>query len=273
MKKQHIIITVTAILIFIGGWSLFPRAYGTLTSNHFSDTPTVFVHGYKGTYNSFANMLQRFEEDKEWGEKVLVYRVSKKGGVHVTHSGSMDASQPYIQIVFEDNRASFEDTASWLAQALAHLKKEYDVDSVNLVGHSMGGVVALKYIEDYQDEKKYPKNNKLITLGSPFDGIYSKEYFFYHNDPAAADLIPESAALNMLRSNKDVFPKDIDVLNIGSSGDLVAVPESVKSLKDIVLKEKIQEIIIDDEKLSHSALHENEQIDELVHGFIEESKD
>ena len=270
MTKQHIIITITGLFFLIGGCLLFFRFFDPLNSKHFSGTPTVFVHGYKGTYNSFAKMLKRFEEDYEWGEKVLIYRVSKKGKIHVTQSGPMDANPAYIQVVFEDNRANFEDTAKWLSHVLAHMKRNYEVNKVNLVGHSMGGVVALKYLEDYQDDVKYPQNNKLITLGSPFDGIYSKEYFRLHYDAAATDLIPDSAALNMLRSNKQAFPGHIKVLSIGSTGDLIAVPESVKTIQDIVLKEKLEEVIIDNEKLGHSALHENKQIDELIHDFLYE---
>src|SRR5690625_5821360 len=101
----------------------------------------------------------------------------------------MNAEQPYIQVVFEDNRSSFEDTSGWLSQVLAHLKKEYNVESVNLVGHSMGGVVALKYIEDYQDEKKYNQNKKLITMSSPFDCIYIKEYIHYHSVVTSLDIV------------------------------------------------------------------------------------
>lgn len=268
MIKRRIIVNVSILFILVGCIIIVPRLFGMIGSKSLSGTPTVFVHGYKGTFNSFANMLKRFEDDHKWGEKVLVYRVSKKGKINVTRSGDMDAEQTYVQVVFEDNRASFEDTSGWLSQVLAHLKKEYNVESVNLVGHSMGGVVALKYIEDYQDEKKYPQNKKLITLGSPFDGIYSEEYFRLHRDAAAMDLMPESAALDLLRSNKDVFPENIKVLNIGSTGDLIAVPKSVKSLSDIVPREKIKEMIIESEKLGHSALHENEQIDKLVHEFL-----
>lgn len=269
MGKQHTIITVSVLILLMGSFLIIPRLFGMVTSKQLSGMPTVFVHGYKGTFNSFANMLKRFE-DQDWGKKVLVYHISKKGKIRVTHSGDIDASPAYIQVVFEDNRASFEDTSEWLSKVLAHLKKNYNAKSINLVGHSMGGVVSLKYIEDYQDENKYPRINKLITLGSPFDGIYSEEYFRLHRDAAAIDLMPDSAALNILKSNKDAFPDHIDVLNVGSTGDLIAVPESVNSLQDIVSEEKLTEVMIDNEKLGHSALHENEHVDKLVHDFLNE---
>lgn len=261
--------TIAAVSLMItGGLLFFIRSSDTVNSEQFSGTPTVFVHGYKGTYNSFGNMLKRFEEENNWGERVLVYRVTKNGKIRTSQTGNLEADPAYIQVVFEDNRASFEDSANWLSHVLNHLKKNYSVNSVNLVGHSMGGIVALKYIEDYQDEVAYPQTAKLVTLGSPFNGIYSEEYFRLHRDAAAFDLMPESAALSMLRTNREGFTAHIDVLSIGSTGDLVAVPESVESIQDIVSSEQLEQVMIDDDSVGHSALHENSEVDHIVYEFL-----
>src|SRR5699024_11687032 len=48
---------------------------------------TVFVHGYKGTKNSFGNMLKRFEDKYGWGQRTLVYRVSPAGNLDVNVYG------------------------------------------------------------------------------------------------------------------------------------------------------------------------------------------
>lgn len=266
--KKRIMTLITITLMIIGSVLIFMRLPHIANSERLSGTPTVFVHGYKGTYNSFGNMLNRFEEEYGWGEKVLVYRVTKKGKLRVSQTGNEDADPAYIQVVFEDNRASFEDSAHWLSLVLAHLKKNHHVKSVNLVGHSMGGIVSLKYIEEYQDEMTYPQIAKFVTLGSPFDGIYSEEYFRIHRDAAAIDLIPESPALSMLKTNREAFPDHIDVLSIGSTGDLIAMPESVQALRDIVSGQRLKEIMINNETLGHSALHENGNIDEIVHDFL-----
>src|SRR5690625_7363321 len=94
MGKQHTIITVSVLILLMGSFLIIPRLFGMVTSKQLSGMPTVFVHGYKGTFNSFANMLKRFE-DQDWGKKVLVYHISKKGKISVTHSVDIDDSQAY----------------------------------------------------------------------------------------------------------------------------------------------------------------------------------
>ena len=267
LNKKHIMTIATVLIILLGSFITF-TPNSKVNFNRLAGIPTIFIHGYKGTYNSFANMLKRLEEDNGWGEKVLLYRVTKEGKIHVFQTGRKGANPAYIQVVLEDNRASFEDSAKWLSHVLAHLKENYNVPRVNLVGHSMGGIIALKYIMEYQDKERFPQTSKLITIGSPFDGIYSEEYFRIHRDAAAIDLMPDSAALNIFRTNKKAFPSHIEVLSIGSTGDFIAVPESVESIQDIVSANHLQQIMIEDDSLGHSALHENKKIDKLVHDYL-----
>lgn len=228
--------------------------------------PAVFIHGYKGTENSFDNMLERFEYTYEWGKKGLVYYVSSEGKINDYLILNKQEEQPlFVQIIFENNRANFTETTEWLALALRHLKENYGADTVNLVGHSMGGIVSVKYSMEYASID-YPAVNKLITIGSPFDGIYDETYFERNQDPAAFDLIPGSPALHELRENS--FPSHIAVLSIGSTGDIVAEPESVHAIREIVPGEQLEEEMIEDRRLGHSALHESVTVDHLIHSFL-----
>ncbi|WP_233880134.1 alpha/beta fold hydrolase [Virgibacillus halodenitrificans] len=232
--------------------------------------PTVFVHGYKGTANSFDFMLNRFENKYNWGNKAIVYYVSASGKVE-EHNLNKGRKEPtFIQVVFQNNRASFATTSFWLASVLQQLKEKYEVEKVNLVGHSMGGIVSLKYIKEY-NEKAYPSVANFVTIGSPYDGIYSDAYFRIHHDPAAEDLKPQSNGLKRLREGE--FPKGINVLSIASTGDTVAVPESVHALRSIIPSNQLEEVVIEDPELGHSALHENVQIDQLIHSFLWQDRD
>ncbi|MFC2947862.1 alpha/beta hydrolase [Virgibacillus sediminis] len=261
MKKY--MITATMVLILFAGILLYQPNKPVSDIHH--GNPTLFVHGYKGTANSFGYMLYRFEEEYKWGNKGMVYYVTSTGRIRDYHLSKGRGEPVFVQVIFQNNRASFEDTTHWLASVAAHMKENYHVEEINLVGHSMGGIVSLKFLQEYEGEK-YPSVDRFIAIGSPFDGIYSQEYFQIHHDEAATDLKPGSLALELLR--KSDFSRNTEVLNIASTGDNVARPESVQSIRTIIPSEQYNETIIVDEELGHSALHENGQVDWMIHSFL-----
>ncbi|MFD2627270.1 alpha/beta hydrolase [Oceanobacillus kapialis] len=265
MKEKTIARLIVGFLVLSG---MFSVSY--LSDQNKPDInatkPTVFLHGYKGTYNSFGFMLDRFENKYNWGSKALIYNVSANGEIVARHLGQGNSKPEFIQVILEDNRAGFTKSAAWLASVLKHLKRYYDVNTINLVGHSMGGIVSFEFLKQYTDKGLYPEVDKFVAIGSPFDGIYSEEYFQFNYGPAATDLMPNSSALDMLHERS--FPDSVSVLNIGSTGDSVAVPESVGALRQMIPANQFEEVIIDDKNLGHSALHENQRVDRLIYSFL-----
>jgi len=266
LKRKHII-SVASFFIFLIGLIVVIYIPKSASSDHLIQ-PTIFLHGYKGTENSFGHMLQRFEKNYKWGNKALIYRVSPQGKIHAYDLNKSQREPVFIQVIFENNRAGLETNTRWLANVLEHMKGIYHINSINLVGHSMGGIVSLKYIQEYQDSSVYPTVGKLITLGSPFDGIYNENYFQINHDEAATDLKPNSTALKQLRKKQGNFPRNISVLSISSTGDMVATPESVSSIQDIIPADQLEEILIEREGLGHSALHEDGEVDQYIHSFL-----
>jgi len=265
VKKSYIIGMITYIGLLLFGVIFLTYRPTSYNLEILHEEPTVFIHGYKGTENSFGTMLNRFEYQYNWGKHGLTYYVSSEGKLQDYQLANKVYEPVFVQVIFENNRATFDETAQWLALVLRHMKETYDVESVNLVGHSMGGIVSTKYSMEYTS-KEYPVVNGLITIGSPFDGVYKKDYFKVNQDPAANDLKPNSPALKKLRENE--FPNHIEVLSIGSTGDLVAVPASVHAIGAIVPSNQLEQIMIEDDELGHSALHENEEVDQFVHSFL-----
>ncbi|MBY7142246.1 alpha/beta fold hydrolase [Virgibacillus sp. NKC19-3] len=263
--NKKIIISLTSSLIMIVGVITILYTPSKAKSEHYSGDPTVFVHGYKGTSNSFGFMLDRFENSYQWGNKALVYYVSSQGRVEEYNLNKGKQEPAFVQVVFENNRASIDDTTYWLSSALHHMKESYSIDSINLVGHSMGGITGLQYLQDYAGGE-YPNVTKLVTIGSPFNGIYSHEYFQIHQDAGAIDLKPDSLALQLLHDK--TIPENTNVLSVGSTGDTVAMPESVQAIQSIVPSHQLEEIMIENKRLGHSALHESKQVDKIIHSFL-----
>jgi uncharacterized alpha/beta hydrolase family protein len=238
------------------------------TSGDYASTPTVFVHGYKGTYNSFKTMLYRFEQNG-WGKRELVVYVSAEGDI--TWKGTLHFDSklpPLVQIVFEKNKASIAETSTRLQSVMKGLKDNFGVEQVKLVGHSMGGLVSVNYLESTNGNADYPQTLKFAVIGSPFDGIAKESYHKVNTGEAIIDLKPDSNALNSLIDNREYFPAELEVLSIAGSGDQVVDIDSAFAIQEIVNEERLQKQLIEDQTIDHSGLHETEKVDKLLKKFL-----
>lgn len=236
--------------------------------------PTLFVHGYKGTVRSFQNMLYRFEQHYHWGSKKMVITVDRLGNAHIYGALHPNSKHPLIQVVFENNRASIEETAYWLKNVMKRLKKDYSIEDVYIVAHSMGGLVSTKYIEDTNGHAEYPTVSKIVILGSPFQGIDRESYFRANTGKALKDLKAGSAALQQLYNHRRQFSLKTIVLNIVGDNpnyhhsDGVVPVQSALGVRNIVPGENYNEIIVNDEQVTHSGLHESREIDKYIGEFL-----
>lgn len=264
MTKRKVITGFSITFLLLGLVAFLYTPNKAKSEYYNGGIPTVFVHGYKGTVNSFGNMLNRFEK-YNWGKKGVSYFVKADGSLNELPLGWSKDKPNFIQVVLENNRTSFDESTYFLSKVLHHLKQTYKIDTVNLVGHSMGGIISVKYSMEYLDTA-YPSVNKLVTIGSPFAGIFNENYFIIHRDRAAEDLKMGSPALGLLNSIS--FPEGIQVLSIGSTGDALAVPESVAQLRSIVPATQLEEIMLENDSLGHSGLHEDQTVDHLIQRFL-----
>lgn len=266
-KRNRLILAslLVSLIIFI--------SYGTFRVNSKTNLPppnvTVFVHGYKGTAVSFRSMLNRFENEQQWGKKAIVCHVTADSRVLCDETGRIPSSgRLFVQLIFDNNRASFENTAYWLSKALHTLHEKYQFEEVNIVGHSMGGIVSVKFLEEYTKKPGYPFISKLVVLGSPFSGLKDKNYLNRNSGPAAVDLMPGSAALQKLFKQKESFPSDVQVMAIASSGDQIVSVDSALRLEKIVPASNFHKAVISDSALNHSGLHESKKVDQLISHFL-----
>jgi uncharacterized alpha/beta hydrolase family protein len=231
--------------------------------------PTVFVHGYKGTYNSFKTMLDRFENRHGWGQKTLEITVDSSG--NVTYKGAIPknpTSPPLVQVIFEDNRASLDKQAIWLENAMKLLHHQFNVPAVNIVAHSMGGLASTRYIENTNDESFVPRTYKFITIATPFQGVTKESYDQINTGAAVIDLKPASRALKKLYINRHLIPSEIKVLSIAGSGDDVVNVQSAIGSKSFFENNPFQSKIVYDPLISHSGLHETIKVDRLVGDYL-----
>ena len=105
--------------------------------------PVVLVHGFLGTRGTMLPMTRRFQRD---GRVVFSYAY-----------GTF-------------NMASIRSSAEKLAGHLRAICEKLDVEHVDLVGYSMGGLISLHALKFLQGHR-YVRN--LVMMGSPLGGTWA----------------------------------------------------------------------------------------------------
>ncbi|WP_158068815.1 alpha/beta hydrolase [Domibacillus epiphyticus] len=263
---RNISLFLSAAALIYMSFLMLSKSDHAVSENQYNE-PVVFVHGFKGTARSFSSMIARFEE-RGWGAKALTMNVTRTGRLLVHEGTPLPGKPAFIQVLFENNRASFDDTSHALSSVMQVLKNEYGIERINIVSHSMGGIVTVKFLQELYDPARHPATDKLVTIGSPFDGVAGGRWFTQNTGPAVYDLMPGSPALSKIATGHSRFPAETNVLNIAGTGDQVTPIESALSLKAIIPEKQYSVDIIDDRTIDHSGLHETPIVDEKIGAFF-----
>ncbi|WP_321392728.1 alpha/beta fold hydrolase [uncultured Desulfuromusa sp.] len=105
-----------------------------------------------------------------------------------------------------------------LAKKIDELRHQLGVNKINLIGHSMGGMIARNYVQLRGGQDKV---GKLICLGSPHHG---SKLATFSLDPLGKLLIPNSDFLQRL--NSAPAPEKTRVTNIYTNKDNMVIPNT-----------------------------------------------
>jgi pimeloyl-ACP methyl ester carboxylesterase len=157
--------------------------------------PVLLVHGFFATRGSLHLLEERLGAR---GHLLLSYRL---GGLHL---------------------AAIRRSAALIGRKIAALCAQTGVERVDLVGHSMGGLVGLYYVKHLGGHRRV---RRLVLLGSPVNGTWTAMAGLVAAPLGAGglDLLPRSAALADLRSGE--LPPGVEVVTVAGSRDFFAPPE------------------------------------------------
>lgn len=170
-------------------YTLFARGHEKITAGTpDGHPPLIFVHGLGGGRGDFLLMAQylRLKGRKRH------YRIKFKKG------------------------QSIHQMAGALARFVREVTKATKQKKVELVAHSLGGLVARAAVIDHGIQKSV---KTLITLGSPHRGTHPARYL---HSKIIKDLRPESPYLKKL--NKKRWPKKVRGVAFWSRSDLFILP-------------------------------------------------
>lgn len=233
-------------------------------------TPTIFVHGYRGTAFS-TNQLIEGAEAAGVAKRSMVITVSPTGQLDVRGTLHTTAA-PIIQVIFQNNTAGEEVDSQWLAKIFTMLHERYGVVKLNAVGHSMGAyaVIAAAMAQTPIELEK------VVAIAGPYDGLLG-----WNDQPHQLQLAADGRP-NLIRpeyarllKNRTHF-RAKSVLNIygnvqdGTDTDTVVSVNSALSLGYLLRGlTKYQTLEVTGPHAQHSQLHEhNVTVDRAMLQFI-----
>lgn len=154
--------------------------------------PVLLIHGYLATRGS-VHLLERQLNDR--GHLVFSYRL---GWV---------------------NLGDIRESAALIARKVESLVAQTSIKQVDIVGHSMGGLVGLYYVKRLGGRHRV---RKLVLLGTPAGGTWSALLGLVTAPlgRASLQLLPQSPFLREL--NEAPMPAGVDLVSIAGEHDLLA---------------------------------------------------
>lgn len=236
--------------------------------------PTLFFHGYSGTARSFGGMLERLEENQA-GKKELILTVDPNGQIEAEGALSKKADNPMVQVLFSDNKNNEWNQAEWIKSSLVYLQETYGVKQVNIVGHSMGGVSALRYLGTYGQDKSLPQVQRFVAIGAPFNDFVddSAQSLTAELSDGPAVVSSRYQDYQQMIGNVPVSTRFLLIagqLNESDLGDGTVPVNSALAVYALLEQNgnEVKEEIVTGDNAAHSMLHENPQVDQLVTRFI-----
>ncbi|WP_243795645.1 alpha/beta hydrolase [Saccharopolyspora gloriosae] len=232
-SSRFIAVMSTTSLIALAGPALSAQAAGTEAEKGAKDLPVYFVHGYgyedvdgdgnkdkgKNCSKTWGPALDYFK-DHGWDEKQLItvgYYPDDKCDVDINPA--------------DENDATRDTKIQYIAQDLAaYIKKKHGDEPVNIVAHSMGGLITrtAMFGHEHWGEQNFPKINvdQIVTLGTPHNGVICED----KDDPKDScnngttqwqQMNPDSKFIDVLHDYKltDDWAKSTDWSFVGSNQD------------------------------------------------------
>jgi triacylglycerol lipase len=154
--------------------------------------PVLLVHGYMATRGSLHLLERRLSQR---GHVVLTYRLGPL------------------------NLGGIRESAALIARKVDALLEQTPVRAVNVVGHSMGGLVGLYYVKCLGGRDRV---RKLVLVGSPVGGTWSALLGLVTTPlgRGSLELLPGSSVLRELREGP--LPPGVEIVTVGGERDFFA---------------------------------------------------
>lgn len=198
---------------------LGPSAHGPNDTG----TPVLLIHGYLANRGS-VHLLEKRLHDR--GHVVISYRI---GGL---------------------NLGDIRDAAGLIARKVESLVAQTSVRRVDVIGHSMGGLVGLYYLKRLGGRHRI---RKLILLGTPATGTWSALLGLVTAPlgKASLQLLPGNAFLKEL--HEAPMPPGVQVVSVAGERDFFAPVRTtvLEGVRHVSVPTGHSGLLVDEEVVAH----------------------
>lgn len=278
-SRNGIIAVIILVLFGIVGlsWHHYQKASKYIQST----TPTLFFHGGGSNYHAEEHMVNAA---KKAGVTTTIVRANVDPAGHVTLHGTMhkNSINPIVEVNYENNRQlNFNKHGQWATNVVKTLQKDYGVQKINMVGHSLGNISIIYYELQNANNPKMPKVVKQVDMAGHFDGLDFPQLPARIRQPQGLKLDKNgkpnkmNATYKQMTKLRSTYPKNrtrvLNIIgNLGGGTDGTVKNVSSLSLKYLIAsRAKSYQVEVFHGKLArHSKLHSNPQVDKDLINFL-----
>lgn len=250
-----------------------------------SSTPTIFVHG-GGSSSRAEEYMTHGARNAGVTKTIIRADVSEQGQVTFSRPLPAHAINPIIEVNLADNNLAgyqnnytkgYHHGAKYIRSVVNALERRHHYAQINFVGHSMGNLEIINYINDNIGSKHFPRIAHLVAIAGHYDGVaWQKEMRNVKVNPRTGKPNRMDASYRTLLSLRQTFPRNTAVLNIygdlqdGSHSDGDVPVGSARSLKYLVgdRAKSYREVEIRGKNGRHGKLHHNAQVNRELIKFL-----
>ena len=274
-----VIIAVVAV-ISLTAWHRAQAAKQFVQSN----TQTIFVHGWGSSAHAEEKMVNAA---KRAGVTNTIVRanVDTHGKVTFNRTIPAHAINPIVEVNLADNKldgyrnnyvAGYKHGGNYVKNVILALEKQHHYQAINLVGHSMGNLEIINYINDNSNNRQLPRVDHLVAIAGHYNGLVGQKTAEGPVNAKTGEPQRLDATIKPLLKLRNTFPTNTRVLNIygdkedGSHSDGDVPVNSAKTLKYLVngRAKSYREVEIKGANAQHSKLHNNSQVNRELINFL-----
>ncbi|EEW53285.1 alpha/beta hydrolase [Limosilactobacillus antri] len=281
-KSLKLIFTLAAALLGLGGLTTNVHA---VTHYVQSPTPTIFVHGW-GSSSRAEEKMANAARNAGVTRTIVRANVDKNGKVSFNRTIPAHAINPIVEVNLEDNKlanyqndyaSGYRHGGGYVKNVVVALQKQYHYRQVNFVGHSMGNLEIINYINDNYNNRQLPQVAHPVAIAGHYNGLVGEVTAKAAVDSQTGRPSSMDKSYRNLLGLRQHFPQNTAVLNIygnlddGSNSDGDVPVTSAQSLKYLVgdRTKSYREIELHGKSAQHSRLHNNNhQVDQALIKFL-----